>query len=237
MAESETQIANFALTKLGSRPILSIDDNERKGARHCKLHYAQARDEVLRRGRWNWATTRLGLTEDPVKPLWGFGHQHGIPTDFIRLISVNGHDVWETGRADFFAMEASAPVPPATEGEKRILTNYEKVRIKYVRRVTDTTLFDALFTSALATLLASKIARAMTGSGRKEAVLLGQFEEIELPTAAQVDGAEDASGENLPIYNALAGSALIRSRRLTGSSDVGLLPDDIDPFGIPTVDS
>lgn len=70
--------------------------------------------------------------------------------------------------------------------------------------------YDPLFVEAFATLLASKLARAVTGSEANEASLRQQYETNALPAARTADGHDTQSNENHPLAEMLAGSLLPR---------------------------
>ena len=226
MASSSTDIANYALAKLGSKRIQDINDSNSKGARLALLHYDQARKSLLRRHRWNFATLRAALTQDADAPAWGYKYQYAVPADFIRLMVVNNQDVWESGRADWFELEGS-------DTGRRILINSESVRIKYVGDVNNTNHFDDLFIEALSLFLAAKMARAMTGSDRKEQLLLEELEGTVLPDAMQTNASEAHIGENPPVIDAIQNSYLVRAR---GSRHADEWPEGPDggTYGLPT---
>ena len=211
MADSSTNIANFALAVLGSKRIQDIEDGTNKNARIAFLHYDQAREAVLRRHRWNFALRRKTLSQLATTPVYGYSFQYGMPADFSRLAEVNETSVWETGSADWFELEGD------NDNGLVLLTNASNIRVRYVANITVVNRFDALFVEALTILLASKMARAITGSDKRELELRKQYEGMDLPTAQFVDGAETNSGENPPIYKALTQSGLVRARRSYGT--------------------
>lgn len=221
MATTATEIANFALATLGARRITDITDDTQKSARIMNLHYAQARREVLRRHRWNFALRRQTLSQHADAPVFGYAYQYLVPSDFIRLDKVNEVSVWESQRADWFELENGRTTEGADIGTV-LLSNQSTIRIRYVADITDTQRFDPLFTAALGLLLAAKGARAITGSERLESELREKFEALDLPTAAQVDGAETSGGENPPIIDAINRSYFVRAR---GSLAMDAIPD------------
>ena len=60
---TETDICNFALSKLGTRSKIASLDELSVEAEECKLHYTTTRDQILRMAHWGWAkkTGRLVL--------------------------------------------------------------------------------------------------------------------------------------------------------------------------------
>lgn len=195
MATSETTICNLALGKLGSKRIMALDDDSPE-ARQCKLAYGATRDEVLRGHRWNFATRRANLSRLADAPLFGWAAQYALPSDCLRVLQLNGYEAYE--RPDLWEVE-----------ERVLLTDEETARVKYLARVTDATLFDALFVKALACKLAAEIAKALTGSGSIPGDLLTEYERITGPLARTADAMEGRPKRKLGWVE----SELVRSRR------------------------
>lgn len=215
MPASATEIANYALGVLGSKRITDIGDTTSKNARITRLHYDQARREVLRSHRWNFACRRATLSQHADAPNWGYSYQYPLPADFIRLDQVNEVSVWATQRADWFEVESGLDESDNPIGTV-LLINASTVQVRYVADISDVSRFDPLFTQAFSTLLASRCARSITGSDSREAELRQQYEAIDLPKAQQVDGAESNSGENPPLIDAITRSYFVRARSSGG---------------------
>ena len=222
-ATSPTQVANLALAELGSSRISDINDANSKGARECLLHYDISLRATLRRHRWNFAIARKTLTELAEAPDWGYEHQFPVPSDFVRLSTVNDVDVWESGRVDWFELEGGA------EG-RRILVNSKNCRIKYVYENKDTTTWDDLFVKLFALQLAIDCCRKITGSDTKKHRLKADLEDVDLPTAMQANSAEAHSGENPPVVEALQNSLLVRAR---GAAYLDEYPEGPDAGTLP----
>lgn len=194
---TETSICNLALAECGSKRVASIDDSTNE-ARICKTFYEQVRDEVLRSHPWNFAMERAILSELTPAPLFGWCKKFGLPSDFLRLVEMND---WEApdgvGPTEMWVIEGSA-----------LLTNEDCARIRYVSAVTDTSKFDALFTKALSTLLASKIATNITGDRTLGPQLLARYENVDGPKARRIDAGEGSPNRRMPYTD----SDLVRSR-------------------------
>jgi len=229
MATTATEIANFALGVLGSKRISDIEDGTSKNARIAKLHYARARQATLRRGKWNFATRRKTLTAHADAPVYGYTYQFPLPEDYLRMMVINEVSTWESQRADWFEIE-NGQDKNAVDIGPCLLINADSVRIRYIGDVTDTNAFDALFVEALTTYLAAKMARAITGSDKREAALLAQFEQMDLPTAQQVDGSETRGNENPPLIEALANSFFVQARSATSGVET---PEPAGPTPAP----
>jgi len=194
MASNETTICNLALGKLGAKTVMSLNDASPE-ARAAKLHYAATRDEVLRAHRWNFAIKRVKLTRLAEAPLFGWSAQYMLPADCLRVLQVNGYE--ETQREGRWEVEA-----------RRLLTSSACAKMKYVSRVTDCNLFDALFVKALALKLAAELAKPLTGSGQLAGDLLTEYERITGPTARGADVFEGRPKRKLPWV----GSDFVRAR-------------------------
>jgi hypothetical protein len=176
MAATETTVCNQALSKLGARRIIGLDE-ESPEARACQLSYAETRDEVLRHHRWNFSIRRAELTPLAEAPLYGWEFQYTLPVDCLRLLDVNG---WEVG---------SRPDAWEVEGRK-LLTNESPTKIRYIAQITDCNLFDAIFVEALALKLAAKIALPINGSGEMAEQLLMEYEKVVGSRARRTDAFE-----------------------------------------------
>lgn len=139
------EICNSALIKVGAQRILSLTDaNER--ARVMNEQYQKVRDELLYSHPWNFAIARAALS--PVAaPEFGFSNAFQLPTDCLRVVET---DLPKDAKWDI-------------EGSK-FVCNYSEVRIKYIKRSTDTSRYSAAFCEALSFRLAADIAYQLTQS-------------------------------------------------------------------------
>ncbi len=151
MSLSEVQICNLALGWLGAELITSLlDDNE--GAKLCNANYASARDAILESAQWSFAIRRAMLTPVLEEPSFTWGSKFLIPPGVIRLMTV-------------IANPATPQVSTLWVKEGNfILANDEKLYVTYLARITDTALFTAQFTQALAQRLAADMAIPLTES-------------------------------------------------------------------------
>lgn len=168
---SEVDICNLALTKLGEEPIISLTADSKAG-RLCNLHYALARDDTLRSHPWNFAVGRESLALSTTSPAYDFSNQFALPTDFLRVISTDlpRGAVWKV------------------EG-KFILTDSATLKIRYVKRITDTEQFDALFVQALAARIAWELAIPLTDTRTLQEQMFNLFN-AKISEARTVDAGE-----------------------------------------------
>lgn len=171
---TETQIANLALSQLGHRRITSLGDTTPE-ATLCDLHYETVRDSVLRDFPWSFAIRHAEPTQVPESPSWEFSHAFQLPSDpyCLRVVATD-HDRVGT--------------PWVVEG-RLLLISANRVRIKYIARIIDTTQYDPMFVQAFATRLAAEIAYSLT---RKSDLQKERFAEYlhKLEQAAGADSQE-----------------------------------------------
>lgn len=213
MVTSETGIANLALAKLGGGEIVSIDDTTDPNARSARLHYEDCRDEVLRRALWPFAIKPAILSRMATPPISKFGSQYAMPFDLVRFIEINGTDVWANEAYDDlrrYAIEGGDDSMP-----NMLLTDDAgpTIAIRYIRRVEDVTKYDSLFRDAFATLLASKMAPAITGDPAVGNQMLSQYEQLALPNARNISASEKGKNVVTPLMQMVRSSGIFNARR------------------------
>lgn len=168
---SAIEIANRALTKLGERRILAFTDDT-KQARDVNSMFAIVRDAELRSSRWRFALSRAQLPALSAAPAFGYVRQFQLPNDCLKVLDVgtffpgaDTSDYVHTDNSDY-AVEGNA-----------ILTNLEApLNLRYVKQVTDPTLFDALFVEAFACRLAAELAETLSESGSKREMAWREYD-------------------------------------------------------------
>lgn len=149
MATSPVDIMNSALIKLGAECIISEDDSSTR-ARLCKRRYPSVRDALLRSHPWNFAMAYSQLAEVSPKPddVFDYERVFQLPSDCLRVISTN------------------LPVDVRWEEIEngRIAADTAEIYVKFVRKISDVTKFDANFVEVLALALAADIAYSLTQS-------------------------------------------------------------------------
>ncbi|RYD49590.1 MAG: hypothetical protein EOP85_01335 [Verrucomicrobiaceae bacterium] len=132
----------------------------------------------------------------PATELLGWSRAYELPGDFVkarRLLTRDG------GVIDKFAIRRVA-------GKTCVLCDHDAVSLEYVQYLDDPAVFDPLFVRAFTTLLAAKLARAISGSDDMEARFLQIFETVDLPAARTASGHETDSNENHPLRELLDGT-------------------------------
>lgn len=131
-------IINYALDMLGQSPINSIDDDT-VAARMAKRVYPFVLDSMLVEHDWKEARERVELAQLATTPAWGYAYEYQLPSDFIRLLSIDTVDG---------AYEISG---------LKVRTDLSTVKIVYVKRLEDPATMSAGFKDALAARLAAEM--------------------------------------------------------------------------------
>ncbi|WP_282609468.1 hypothetical protein [Pelagibius sp. Alg239-R121] len=167
---SRVEICNRALDKLGSAPIVSLQDNV-KSARACARMFDGVRDAELREHYWNFAVVRKSLPALEEVPVYGFARQYQLPGDCLKVIEVYPPGDWKV------------------EG-RRVLTDLPApLRISFVQRAADASEFDALFVEALAARLAVELCETLTQSNTKKRMALDDYAQA-IRRARRIDAIE-----------------------------------------------
>ena len=177
MADTETQIVNGALTKLGGIPIGSLDDQTKHG-RLAKRDYPRLRDELIHEHHWRFATKRTSIAASVASPEWGFDFAYNLPSNCAKLLEVNGEDI--------NYLDAIVRV----EGGQ-VLTNLEApLEIQYLRKeATDAGNFSPIFRQALEAKIASEWAIYVTGDPKIQANMV-QLAREKLAKGKSIDSQE-----------------------------------------------
>lgn len=160
MADSEVQIVNSALVKIGENTIVDLDEDT-EPARAAKRQYPILRDRLIRNYRWNFAMKRATLALASDAPAFGFTYKFRLPTDYIRIVGI--YD--ERERVENYT---SSRVPWKVE-EGFLLSNELVTQVFYLAKIENVSEFDPLFSEALALKLAVDLAyKLSTGPDRVE---------------------------------------------------------------------
>lgn len=159
---SEVDIVNLGLTLLGEARISSLDDPV-KQAREAKAIYEMTRDALLAGYNWCFAFGREQLPALADAPPFGFDRQFQLPSDCLRVVMVG--DVYVgVDLTDY----RGAPAEEYTIEERKILTDWAApLNLKYVKRVSNTALFQSNFAKAFGAQLAMDLCEALTQSDTK----------------------------------------------------------------------
>jgi hypothetical protein len=195
---SKTDVANQALGRIGAKTIMDLDDEANTFARVVKNVYELSVRELARSHPWNCLKARQNLAQLTAEPEFGFTYQYQLPTDCVRLLTVNGYD--PGSREDVFLVEG-----------RKILTDAEEAKITFIKYQDDPSQYDPLMVEALVVLLASKISITIRQDEGLARSFKEEYERIALPKARRSDGQEDTQ----PRVSMTHDSLWIRSRRIS----------------------
>jgi hypothetical protein len=149
-------ICNMALARIGVSSYISSLTEASNEARNCSLFYEPMRDFVLRDHNWNFATKRV-LLADAGTPASNWAYKYTYPSDCLKVRKIVSPGIRNPRNDQRVAFEVAND-----NGQRVIYTNQAQAELIYTVRVTDPTLFDPMFTSALAYILASEIAMPLS---------------------------------------------------------------------------
>lgn len=178
---SEVEICNQALARLGQPPIISLADPSR-GARLCSLFYAPKRDELLRHYRWKFAIRLVNLPAGAPAPLFGWAYRYPLPTDALRVLSVNDLDPDMDPHIDRTRWDR--------EGSDIVSNEPPMIAVRYIARVEDPQRFDESFASVLSLSLARYMAPSIEDVGSDLAFRLGEEFQISVAQARHISAIE-----------------------------------------------
>lgn len=169
---SNVEIANRALTKLGARRIISLEDDTKEG-REVKSMFTIVRDAELRKFNWRFSIKRASLAALADAPAFGYSYQYRVPSDYLKWVQIGD---WYPG-ADLTDYVGADTSEYAFEGGVILTDNVAPLHLRYVSRVEDPTLFDALFVESFACKLAMELAEPLTQSSTKRDQARGEYKD------------------------------------------------------------
>lgn len=168
---SETDLCNMALGRIGASRISDFDDTSESSPQmvHCRLHYEQTRDALLRSHWWRFARGRKQLSQNATDPDFEWDYAYDLPNDFLRL--------WIKPFEDNNAGLHNTRYSFSMEG-KQLLSNEDELYLRYIKKVTDVTEFDPLFVEVLALKLALKMVMPLSQDKELYSTLYQEMRDI-----------------------------------------------------------
>tara|TARA_R110002124_G_scaffold247706_2_gene412838 strand:- start:2976 stop:3563 length:588 start_codon:yes stop_codon:yes gene_type:complete len=174
---AEIDIWNMALDLLHEAPVSSpVEDTSVR--LWFSRNFAQVRDSELRKFAWNFALARVQIAASAEAPAWRWAHRYELPGDCLRMLALrqngalNGTLIAYELEADAILTDASAPL-----------------KLRYIKRVTTTGLWDPLFVDVVVARLAAKLAHWLTGKS-SHAQLAEQIYQQTVREARRIDALE-----------------------------------------------
>lgn len=151
---SETDICNLALSHLGDSAIVQAI-NPPDGsvqAEKCQRFYPIARDNVIEMHSWRFALRRTDTLASVGNDTGSWSYAFALPNDCLKPVSVLlPGEIDDTNVQDY-------TVETLHDGTFVLYTNVQFPQLRYLVKVTDTTKFSPICTSAISWLLASYLA-------------------------------------------------------------------------------
>ncbi len=169
---SQVQICNQALTRLGAQRITSLLDDSRNASTLNAL-YDIKRDAELAAHPWTFAIRRVELPASATAPAFTWAYQYPLPSDYLAMVQVGDSYVF------YQADESGALFDiEGTDSGQAVLTNEASpLQVRYIKRITNTGLYPALFVEALACRLAAESCDAITQNLSKQQAMWDQYKE------------------------------------------------------------
>lgn len=175
---STVEIANRALSKLGAERITSLDDNT-KGARAMVARFDFLRDAELEAHPWRFAIKLTTLPALVTAPVYGYARAFQRPADDLRPISIGDYAVDSRAVGVQYAVQtgySNARAPYEIVGNSIFTDCAAPLEYQYVRRVTNSGEFSALFVEAFAARLAMDAAEELTQSAGKQQAAVQDYD-------------------------------------------------------------
>ena len=186
---SREQICNLALAHIHEtqNKLVNFDTDLGTIPDNCRIHYDPARRFVLADALWNFATTRLVLT-DIGNPPTGWAYRYQYPSDCLRFQEIQ-RDVRQ-----------STPIQYKVEYDRSnsavsILTDLEAATGVYTWDVENPALFTPGFVKALGYYLASELAFAVAADDDLQKSRFQIYRAHYGPARAQDSNEEQDDGE------------------------------------------
>lgn len=181
MPASEVAIVNRALSYLGAKAVISLDDGTANADR-MKAQLPDTRDAVLRSYPWNCATRRVLLPALAAAPAFEFARAFQLPSDCLRVLATEDdvlHDVkWRVEGREILT-DADAPLA-----------------LRYIARITDPSLLDAMLADAISARLAADLAFSITQNATLVTSMAQLAENLHL-RARRMDAREASQDEEV----------------------------------------
>lgn len=157
---SRTQVINNGL-RLISANLIADPDEDTESARQAKEVYDQVVRSELEAHAWFFAKEQTALPENAIAPIFKFAHAYNLPSDFVRLVELDGRWVFSVIRH----VDVN-PVPIYELQGRAILTDLTApLNIAYLRDVSsDPTVWTPLFGNVVSAALAVALAMPLTKS-------------------------------------------------------------------------
>lgn len=153
---------NSALTKIGVRPMSSVDEDTREGIA-CRRYYEETRDEVLQQGDWTCATKVATLAQITGTVESSYDYHYQLPMDLLRIITLVDKNY------------ADQKTEPYEKRGNTIFTDLEPCRVKYVGQVDAVADMDPHIQQPIIYALAMKVAEELVQKAELAPLMMQKY--------------------------------------------------------------
>lgn len=178
MSQSQTDICNSALQRVGAATIMDIADNSRE-ARACAVAYESTRRSELRKRKWVFAKRRRTLAAAANYPGvddFEFAYAFPLPADCLRVLlpKDNPQLDWVVENRRILT---NCQVSPWLGASSQPGVTGPALFLNYIADVVDVTTFDVNFYELVSIQLALRICEPLTNSNQKKAGLQAEYKD------------------------------------------------------------
>lgn len=211
----DTQVANLALSAIGTRSSIASLDEDSAEAATVQLWYDQTRDSLLRKLPWNWARRQVilavykaaaGTPENPngtlPEPPQPWRYSYSWPADclsaryILPVMEREGNQITPpltTGQTSSVRHPRTPPIKFLVAGDrdndnnplKVILTNKPIASLVYTAQIKDPNIWDQNFVDAMIGRLAGRISIALSGDKTLTKMSIAVGQQAEADAEAQ----------------------------------------------------
>jgi hypothetical protein len=187
VAISDVQIANFALSKIGDdSTIESLTENSAQ-ANECNLWFDHSRKQTLSAFSWSFAKARITLATHGDDPPANWGYRYQYPSATVKARFIENPAGRDADPVEFV-------IETSDDGTRSILTDLDEAKLIFTKDITDPSLYSEFFIEALAAVLASHIAYALTGKIKLQRSIAGEARFLLSSLAPALDAVEGQDG-------------------------------------------
>lgn len=189
--QTEVDIANMALARIGKKAITGFDDHTDSTANLCRQFYPYSRDEVLSAFNWSCAKTRAALAAEalPVNP-FDTKFSYLLPNNPAVLRVIHLYSAGEDGGNQRLDVEWKI------EGN-RLLTDVENIGMLYIGRVEDATKLTRPVAEVISLNLARKLCTSVAGAMPLLQAITAEYS-MQMMNAQMIDGLLAQEQTHLP---------------------------------------
>jgi len=139
-ATTETAAANLALGLIKEPPIGDMAELDQPVAEACRNWFGVARDEVLRREDWNFASAWVQPAMDTTASAGPLKNRYPMPPDCLKVREID-----EADEDEWKVQNETIKLAGVDVEQVVLVTNLNSPLVRYTKRVTNVALWDPQF--------------------------------------------------------------------------------------------